>query len=132
MLSTEGLFGEGERWDYALKDLNRKILITALSFLIFCVFIVLIIIKIYKTRKKLKYITETAPEVNLENIHLSPREKEICKLLLTDSPMKEIAYALKLTYSGVNFHAQNLYRKLGIQSRTELLVKFGKNLGKEA
>jgi DNA-binding CsgD family transcriptional regulator len=30
---------------------------------------------------------------------------------------------LKVTYSGVTFHAQNLYKKLGIGGRTELLVR---------
>jgi DNA-binding CsgD family transcriptional regulator len=55
---------------------------------------------------------------------LSPREKEIFDMLLTDTAVKGIAFALGLSYSGVNFHIKNIYRKLGIQSRTELLVKY--------
>jgi DNA-binding CsgD family transcriptional regulator len=57
---------------------------------------------------------------------LSPREKEIFTLLLTDVPRKEIAHVLKISISAVNFHAKNLYHKLGIQSRVELFTKFGK------
>jgi DNA-binding CsgD family transcriptional regulator len=37
--------------------------------------------------------------------------------------MKEIGQILGLTYSGANFHAQKLYAKLGIEGRTELLVR---------
>jgi DNA-binding CsgD family transcriptional regulator len=59
-------------------------------------------------------------------IKLSPREKEIFYLLLTDISINEIAQKLQISYSGVNFHIQNLYNKLGIQSRTELLVKYRK------
>jgi DNA-binding CsgD family transcriptional regulator len=78
-------------------------------------------------RKRLKatYMADTVPENRLEYQDLSPREKDVYTLLLTELSMKEIAHALKLSYSGVNFHTQNLYRKLGIQSRTELLVRFG-------
>jgi LuxR family maltose regulon positive regulatory protein len=66
------------------------------------------------------------PEVNLENMGLSPREKEICGLLLTELAIKQIAYALNISYSGVNFHLKNLYQKLNIKNRAELLIKFGK------
>jgi DNA-binding CsgD family transcriptional regulator len=61
-----------------------------------------------------------------EHPDLSPREKEIFALLLTESSLKEIAHILNVTYSAVNFHTKNIYRKLGIQSRVELFTKFGK------
>jgi DNA-binding CsgD family transcriptional regulator len=61
-----------------------------------------------------------------ENLGLSPREKEIFTLLLTDVPRKQIAHTLKISYSAVNFHVKNIYKKFGIQSRVELLTKFGK------
>jgi len=55
---------------------------------------------------------------------LTPREIEVYKFILTGLPTKQIAVKLELTHSGTNFHIQNLYRKLGIQSRTELLAKY--------
>ena len=51
---------------------------------------------------------------------------EIFNLLLIGTSPKEIAYNLKISYPTVNFHMNNLYRKLGIQSRTELFAKYGK------
>jgi DNA-binding CsgD family transcriptional regulator len=61
-----------------------------------------------------------------EKLGLSPREKEIFTLLLTEVSRKEIAETLKLSIFSVDFHSKNLYRKLGIQSRVELLSKYGK------
>jgi DNA-binding CsgD family transcriptional regulator len=57
---------------------------------------------------------------------LSPREKEIINLLLTDMSIKEIAYALNISYSGVIFHVRNIYKKFGIRNRRELIVHFAK------
>ena len=66
--------------------------------------------------------------MELKKFKLSAREIEICKLLLTELSLKDISYNLGITYSGVNFHAQNVYRKLNVQSRTELFVKLGKQI----
>lgn len=57
---------------------------------------------------------------------LTSREQEVFTMLLGGKAPKEIAYTLKISYPTVNFHIANLYRKLGIQSRTELFVKFMK------
>ena len=53
---------------------------------------------------------------------LTPREQEICDLLLKGIAPKEIAYKLDLKHSTVVFHRGNLYRKLGIQSIQELFA----------
>ena len=56
---------------------------------------------------------------------LTAREREICELLMTTSlAMKNIAEKLGVSNATVNFHTQNLYRKLDIQSRNELADKF--------
>ena len=68
-------------------------------------------------------VADTAPLVDLSGFNLTEREKEVCKLLLTDLSYKEIGSAVGIKKPTVNFHANNLYRKLGIQSRTELFVK---------
>ena len=57
---------------------------------------------LYRTQKKLQYF---------ELAQLITRETEIYKLLLTNLSSKEIASKLNISYSGVNFHIQNLYRK---------------------
>ena len=63
------------------------------------------------------------PKIDLSVYKLSPRETEICNLLLTTLSPKEVAFNLNLTYSGTYFHIQNLYRKLGVGNREELFVK---------
>jgi DNA-binding CsgD family transcriptional regulator len=46
--------------------------------------------------------------------------------MLTDASRKQFAVTLKVSLSAVDFHSKNLYRKLGIKSRVELLTKYGK------
>ncbi|MCL2791854.1 MAG: LuxR family transcriptional regulator [Spirochaetaceae bacterium] len=62
-------------------------------------------------------------------LNLTDREQEMFTLLLSDTSPKEIAYNLMISYNTVNFHIKNLYRKLGIQSRTELFSKFSPTSG---
>ena len=60
-----------------------------------------------------------------EHLNLTEREHELFTMLLKGMAPKEIAYILKISYPTVNFHRNNLYRKLGIQSRAELFAKYG-------
>jgi DNA-binding CsgD family transcriptional regulator len=57
---------------------------------------------------------------------LTPREMEIFTLLLSGAPFKQISATLEISDNTVRFHSKNLYRKLNIQSRTELYAKYGK------
>ncbi len=52
------------------------------------------------------------------------REQEITKLLLQGKLIKECAYTLGISEHTVKFHAKNVYRKLGISGRSELLSVF--------
>ena len=61
-----------------------------------------------------------------DRLNLTRRELEIFTLLVSGIAPKEIAYKLKISYPTVNFHSNNLYRKLDIQSRAELFAKYGK------
>ncbi|MCE5235167.1 MAG: helix-turn-helix transcriptional regulator [Clostridiaceae bacterium] len=54
---------------------------------------------------------------------LSPRETEIVRLLLKGYSAKQIAAELKITVNTANFHIKNLYRKLGVTSRSELFAR---------
>lgn len=56
---------------------------------------------------------------------LTPREKEVTVLLLSANTMRMIAGELKISQSTVNMHTANLYRKLDINSKAELFMKFG-------
>jgi DNA-binding CsgD family transcriptional regulator len=55
---------------------------------------------------------------------LSKREIEVCKLLLQGYTMRQISGILSIAYSTVNTYCTSTYRKLGINSRTELLILF--------
>lgn len=58
----------------------------------------------------------------LKEAKLSPKEIEVCQLLLQGYTMRQIAGTLSIAYSTVNTYCTSAYRKLGINSRTELLL----------
>ncbi len=55
---------------------------------------------------------------------LSKRETDVCKLLLQGYTMRQISGILSLAYPTINTYCTSVYRKLSINSRTELLVMF--------
>ncbi len=55
---------------------------------------------------------------------LSKRETDVCKLLLQGYTMRQISGILSLAYPTVNTYCTSMYRKLSINSRTELMVMF--------
>lgn len=59
-----------------------------------------------------------------QQYQLSKREIEVCKLLLKGYTLRQIGAMLSISYSTVNTYYTNLYRKLNINSRTELLILF--------
>ena len=65
--------------------------------------------------KKVAYWSETA--------QLSPREKEVFRELLTDKKRKEIAEALCISENTVKTHTSNVFSKLEVSTRNELLEK---------
>ena len=63
-------------------------------------------------------------EIHPEFTALSPRELEIFEQLLSDKTLAEIADELFLSHSAVHFHCKNIYRKLGLSSRRQLLMTY--------
>ena len=55
---------------------------------------------------------------------LTAREQEILTMLLNGISPKEIAYNQNISYSTVNFHRNNLYKKLNVNSLQELFSKY--------
>lgn len=58
---------------------------------------------------------------------LSRREEQVLQLLLAGKSNKQIAAALHITISTVEFHLKNIYAKYQISSRTELILKLGQS-----
>lgn len=53
---------------------------------------------------------------------LSPRQAQLLPLLLTDTPMKEIANSMGVDPSTLDMHAKFIYRKLGVSGRLGLIL----------
>jgi len=126
-----GVFGEGEPWQPEIYHPETPFISPTMIAVIIIgsalLAAAIVIAFIFILRKKRLWNIENAPafaEDYKERLsRLTPRETEIFNLLLTELSIKQIADKLSLTLSGTNFHIQNIYRKLGIQSRTELLAK---------
>ncbi len=63
-------------------------------------------------------------EDRFEHLGLSPREKQVCALLLEGYTLKRISDSLGIGYSTVNTYCAGLYRKLNVKSRAELFIHF--------
>ena len=61
--------------------------------------------------------------------NISKREQEILKLILAGKSNKEIEDLLYISINTVKNHIYNLYQKLGVQSRYQLVHLFMKTLG---
>ncbi len=66
-----------------------------------------------------------------QNLGLTPREQEVCVLLLKGCTLRQIAANLGIAFSTVNTYYKGLYRKLHINSRAELFLMFGVESKKE-
>lgn len=70
-------------------------------------------------------MTASHPEDPFEAYRLTPRQKEVAALLLAAKTGRQIAGELGLSESTVKLHTSQLYKRLGITSRTELFLLFG-------
>ncbi len=56
---------------------------------------------------------------------LTPKEKIVFDFLIEGLTLRQIAGELSMKYDSVNFHYKNIYRKLGVNSKIELILKYG-------
>lgn len=61
-------------------------------------------------------------EARLKDYKLTPAEMEVCKLLLDGFTLRQIAGMQSKSYATINTYCTSIYRKLNINSRTELLL----------
>lgn len=55
---------------------------------------------------------------------LTPREHDLYLLLLEGFTLKESAKQLSIKYSTANSHMSGIYKKLGVNSRAELIINY--------
>ncbi|HOP09863.1 MAG TPA: helix-turn-helix transcriptional regulator [Oscillospiraceae bacterium] len=67
---------------------------------------------------------ETRLGAKLKDYNLSPREIEACEKLLDGFTLRQISAIMGISFSTVNTYCNSIYKKLNINSRTELLVMF--------
>jgi DNA-binding NarL/FixJ family response regulator len=68
-------------------------------------------------------LTLVVPRLEAEVEPLTAREREVLQLLAEGLPNKIIAARLKITDHTVKFHVNAIMTKLGVQSRTEAVVR---------
>lgn len=68
----------------------------------------------------------------LEASQFSGREKDVIKLLLQGRSNKQIALELGISNRTVEFHLNNIYAKLGVNTRSEAILKFTENRLRES
>lgn len=64
-----------------------------------------------------------------DNGQFSERQKEVTELLLQGKSNKQIALALGISTSTVEYHLKNIYKKLQVNSRTEAVLRLGRSTG---
>jgi DNA-binding CsgD family transcriptional regulator len=65
------------------------------------------------------------PRSEFDGFGLSPREKDVAVRLLRGYTYRQISAELGIAESTVNGYSGSLYKKLGINSRSELFIRFG-------
>lgn len=55
---------------------------------------------------------------------LTPREKQVFYMLLEGMKAKEIAFKASISVSGVNYFIKRIYRKLNVNTKTELVIRY--------
>lgn len=72
------------------------------------------------------YINPIKQKKNTSNLLLSKREEEIFNYILKGYTNKVIADKLWITINTVKKHLSNMYEKIGVSNRTELIYKLQK------
>ena len=74
--------------------------------------------------KRAKEEFQSLTEIHPELAALSARELEVFFHLLSDKTLSMIGEELVISYSSVHFHCKNIYRKLNLSSRRQLLMAY--------
>ncbi|MBE5792904.1 MAG: helix-turn-helix transcriptional regulator [Clostridiales bacterium] len=71
-------------------------------------------------KQELKNVQTAHPELD----RLTKREIEVFTQLLSDKSQSDIARELFITPSSVHFHCKNIYKKLEVSGRRQLILRY--------
>ena len=71
-------------------------------------------------KQELKNVQTAYPELD----KLTKREIEVFTQLLSDKSQSDIARELFITPSSVHFHCKNIYKKLEVSGRRQLILRY--------
>lgn len=74
-------------------------------------------------QKLFRYIQKQTVTVDTDNYGLTPREKQVVDELLKGLSYKEIGSVLGISSTTVNDHLKNIYPKIGVRTKAELIRK---------
>jgi DNA-binding NarL/FixJ family response regulator len=87
---------------------------------------------IERARARRVGVVSTVAEA-LDGVELTRRQEQTLKLLLRGKSEKQVAAAMGLSRNTVHLYVTGIYRRLGVHSRTELLMRcLGRPRGGEA
>ena len=115
--NTEYFFLEKELNNYNLIRIKNKYTISVIINFILGIIVLIVTYKTYL----IKYQKRT-----LKVEELSTQEKNIKNLILSGKSNKEIAGELFISLNTVKTHITNIYNKLNISNRKDLITKFQK------
>ncbi|HKB18504.1 MAG TPA: response regulator transcription factor [Candidatus Dormibacteraeota bacterium] len=75
------------------------------------------------TPRSIAQLLNTRREVEAQLERLTPREKEVLRLMAEGTSSREIARKLGISYTTVRTHIRSLGSKLGVHSKLEAIVK---------
>jgi RNA polymerase sigma factor (sigma-70 family) len=75
------------------------------------------------TPRSIAQLLNSRREVEAQLERLTPREKEVLRLMAEGMPSREIASRLGISYTTVRTHIRSLGSKLGVHSKLEAIVK---------
>lgn len=125
---------------YVTKKSNATLIIAiCASIIVLASALSLILVKFFKKVKKVTILNTQNNENELERtesivakiankIHLSPREEEVLKLVLKGMKRNEIAKTLFLSDSAIKKYTSQIYKKLNVHSKIELIVRYGNDI----
>ncbi len=102
------------------KDIPFKLI--NLSYMVFTILVYQFLVKHYIYQYELdRKKNKTDMDILFRKYDVSKREKEIIELLLKGSSNREIADTLFISPNTVKTHIKNIYRKLGVKNRVQLI-----------